>query len=52
MGLHRFVDPSVPSFLLCGAFAGVVAQTAIHPLDIIRRRRQVRQEGILERAAV
>eukprot|EP00111_Clytia_hemisphaerica_P004439 TCONS_00012687-protein len=29
------------TFLMCGAFAGMFAQTVVHPLDVIRRRIQV-----------
>lgn len=32
--------PSVPLFLGCGITAGILAQTATHPLDVIRRQMQ------------
>lgn len=35
------IEPTVPLFLCCGAFAGATAQTMIHPLDLVRRRMQV-----------
>jgi len=33
--------PSVTAFAMCGALAGVVAQTLVYPLDVMRRRIQV-----------
>ncbi|XP_065067634.1 uncharacterized protein LOC135693173 isoform X1 [Rhopilema esculentum] len=32
---------NVSTFLACGALAGTVAQTAVHPLDVVRRTMQV-----------
>ena len=34
------IHPSVPFFLCCGATAGLVAQSVVYPLDLIRRRMQ------------
>ena len=33
-------EPSAPLFASCGVAAGVVAQTTIYPLDVLRRRMQ------------
>lgn len=34
-------NPSFGLFLSCGCVAGLVAQTVVHPLDVIRRRAQI-----------
>jgi len=36
-----FSTTNVSTFLVCGAFAGTLAQTAVHPLDVVRRTMQV-----------
>ena len=38
----------VPAMLVCGGIAGLVAQTATYPLDVVRRRMQV--EGLKHKA--
>ena len=34
-------DPSPPVLMLCGASAGLLAQTCVYPLDVMRRRMQL-----------
>lgn len=38
----------VPAMLVCGGIAGLIAQTATYPLDVVRRRMQV--EGLKHKA--
>lgn len=40
----------VPAMLICGGIAGLIAQTATYPLDVVRRRMQV--EGLKHKALV
>eukprot|EP00794_Sanderia_malayensis_P015814 gene15814-17409_t len=35
------IGNNVSTFLVCGALAGTIAQTAVHPLDVVRRTMQV-----------
>lgn len=39
--LSPYVEPSVPLFVACGAVAGMMAQTVVHPIDLVRVRMQV-----------
>lgn len=36
-----YVEPSLPLFAALGGVAGVVAQSVIHPVDVVRRRMQL-----------
>ena len=36
-------DPSAQLFLLCGASAGLIAQSIVYPMDVYRRKIQVGQ---------
>jgi solute carrier family 25 phosphate transporter 23/24/25/41 len=40
-------DLSVVTKLACGAAAGTVGQTVAYPLDVVRRRMQVRKAALL-----
>ncbi len=44
-GLPEDGDLGTPTRLACGGVAGLVAQSATYPLDIVRRRMQVKVEG-------
>ena len=35
---NRDYQPSIPMFLFCGAMAGSIAHTVVHPMDVVRRR--------------
>lgn len=39
--MSRDVQPSAALFFVCGSAAGAIAQTAVYPLEVIRRRMQV-----------
>mmetsp|Transcript_10103 Transcript_10103/g.25312 ORF Transcript_10103/g.25312 Transcript_10103/m.25312 type:complete len:355 (-) Transcript_10103:213-1277(-) len=38
-------EPSIPIMMLLGAFAGSLAQTTCHPLDVVRKRLQLQGTG-------
>jgi solute carrier family 25 phosphate transporter 23/24/25/41 len=38
-------SPTVPMSLACGSLAGLVSSTATFPLDLVRRRLQLRGQG-------
>lgn len=40
------VEPEAFTFLCCGAFAGMTAQTVVHPLDVVRRQMQVNRGAL------
>lgn len=43
--LANDVPAGLPLFLSCGAAAGAAAQSMVYPMDLIRRRMQVRAES-------
>lgn len=45
---HLAMSPTINLFVGCSVCAGIVSQTVVYPLDVIRRRMQIKDQGVIE----
>ena len=45
---HLAMSPTINLFIGCSVCAGIVSQTVVYPLDVIRRRMQIKDHGVFQ----